>query len=63
MARMSLERGKTYPDIKIEILICDRFDVETDCRYRSDDLTNLWARGVSPANLTQTRQIARVSKP
>lgn len=63
MTRVSLETGKTYPDIKIEILICDRLNVETDCRYRSDDLTNLWARGVSPANLTQTRQKTTVSKP
>lgn len=48
MTQMGLEIGKTYPDIEIEVLICDRFDVETDCRYRGDDLTNLWARGVSP---------------
>lgn len=47
MARMGLELGKTYPDIEIEVLICDRFDVETNCRYRSDDLTDLWAQGVS----------------
>jgi hypothetical protein len=47
MARMSSELGRTYPDIEIEVLICDRFDVETNCRYRSDDLTDLWAQGVS----------------
>mgnify|MGYP006902564592 FL=1 len=47
MARMSLELGRTYPDIEIEVLISDRFDVETNCRYRSDDLSDLWAQGVS----------------
>lgn len=41
MTQMSLEMSKTHPDIKIKILICDRFDVEADCRYRSNNLTNL----------------------
>jgi hypothetical protein len=26
MARMSLELGRTYPDIEIEVLISDRFE-------------------------------------
>jgi hypothetical protein len=52
MARERSELGRTYPDIEIEVLICDRFDVETNCRYRSDDLTDLWAQGVSPRYLT-----------
>ena len=46
MAGKGLDLGRTYPDIEIEILICDRFDIETDCRYRSDDFTDLWAQGV-----------------
>lgn len=60
--RLNLETRKTYPDIKIEVLICDRFDVETDCRYRGDDLTNLWARGVSPTYLIQMHEKTPVSK-
>lgn len=31
----------SYPDIEVEVLVCDRFDVETDRGYRCDDLANL----------------------
>jgi hypothetical protein len=36
-----VELYTTYPDIEIQVLICDRLDVETDRRYRSDNFANL----------------------
>jgi hypothetical protein len=31
----------TYPDVEVEVLVCDGFHVESDGRYRGDDLANL----------------------
>lgn len=31
----------TYPDIQIQILVCDRLDVESDCRNRCHDFPDL----------------------
>jgi hypothetical protein len=31
----------TYPNVKVEVLVCDRLDVEAYRGYRGDNLTNL----------------------
>lgn len=31
----------TYPNVEVEVLVCDRLDVEPDSRYRGDDLADL----------------------
>lgn len=32
---------RAYPNVEIKVLVCNGFDVETDGRYRGDNLANL----------------------
>lgn len=59
----SLCHSDTYPDIEVKVLICDRFDVEPNRRYRGDDLANLWTRAVSPANLKTLKRAPEPNHP
>lgn len=36
-----------YPDVEIEVFVCDGFDVEAYSRYCGDDLANLPGRVIS----------------
>jgi hypothetical protein len=40
MFRSGMTEG-SYPDVEVEILVSDRFDVEPNRRYRCDDLADL----------------------
>lgn len=36
------DRGtETYPDVEIEVFVCDGFDIEADCRDGGDDFADL----------------------
>ncbi len=34
--------GRPYPDVEVEVLVRDGFDVEADCRDGGDDFADLW---------------------
>src|SRR5699024_269632 len=40
-SRTCISRSRTYPDIKVEVLVGDGFDVKADGRYCRDNFTNL----------------------
>lgn len=39
--------ASTYPDVEIEVLVCDGLDVKSYRRYGGNDLSNLNATSVS----------------
>ena len=38
---VALHPRVSYPDVEVEVLVCDRLDVESDGRYSGDDFTDL----------------------
>lgn len=41
MRKEGKEKKMAYPDVKVEVLICYRFDVEAYCRYCCDYFADL----------------------
>lgn len=37
--------GRAYPDVEIEVFICDGLDVESNCWYRCYDFADLGSGG------------------